>query len=69
MHSSGPVGYGVSVDHLRGMAGILQFQEHVGDITTPYDRDAVVKAFHWLKKILFLSPVRNTVCLFPNNNT
>ena len=49
VHSSGPIGYGVSVDHLRGMAGILQFQEHVGDITTPYDRDAVVKAFHWLK--------------------
>ena len=33
VHSSGPIGYGVSIDHLRGMAGILQFQKHIGDIT------------------------------------
>ena len=50
VHSSGPIGYGVSIDHLRGMAGILQFQKHIGDITAPYDREAVLKAFHWLKK-------------------
>ena len=35
VHSSGPIGYGVSIDHLRGMAGILQFQKHIGDITVP----------------------------------
>ena len=40
----------MSIDHLSGMAGILQFQEHVGDITAPYDGEAVVNAFHWLKK-------------------
>ena len=45
VHSSVPIGYGVSIDHLRGMTGILQFQDHVGDITAPYDREAVVKAF------------------------
>ena len=50
VHSSGRLGYGVSIDLLRGMAGILQFQEHVGDITAPYDREAVVKAFCWLKR-------------------
>ena len=32
------------------MAGILQFQKHIGDITVHYDREAVLKAFHWLKK-------------------
>ena len=45
VHSSGPIGYGVSIDHLRGMAGILQFQKHIGDITVPYDREAVLKPF------------------------
>ena len=40
----------MSIGHLRGMAGILQFQKHIGDITVPYDREAVLKAFHWLKK-------------------
>ena len=43
VHSSGPIGYGVSIENLRGMAGILQFQEHVRDITAPYDRVVVVK--------------------------
>ena len=50
VHSSRPNGYGVSIDHLRGMARILQFQEHDGDITAPYSREAVVKAFCWLKR-------------------
>ena len=52
MHSSGPIGYGVytSSEGPPGMAGILQFQKHIGDITVPYDREAALKAFHWLKK-------------------
>ena len=50
VHSSGPIGHGVSIDHLRCMAVILQFQKHFGDITVPYDREAVLKAFRWLKK-------------------
>ena len=50
MHSSDPIGYGVSTDHLRRMEGILQLQKHIGDIIAPYDREAVLKAFHWLKK-------------------
>ena len=31
------------------MTGILQFQKLIGDITVPYDKGAVLKAFHWLK--------------------
>ena len=27
VYSSGPIGYGVSIDHLRDMAGILQFKK------------------------------------------
>ena len=72
VHSSGPIGYGVSIDHLRGMAGILQFQKHIGDITVPYDREAVLKAFHWLKKNnplygQFLAQL-GTLCLLSNND-
>jgi hypothetical protein len=49
------------------MAEILQFQKHIGDITVPYDREAVLKAFHWLKKnisIIIYGSIRNTMLTF-----
>ena len=39
----------MSIGNLRGMAGILNFKSTL-ETTVPYDRDAVLKAFHWLKK-------------------
>ena len=35
------------IDHLRGMAGILQFQKHIGDITVPYDREGSIQSLDW----------------------
>ena len=53
------------------MAGILQFQKHIGDITVPYDREAVLKAFHWLKKNnplyeQFLAQLETLYAYFPS---
>ena len=60
----------MSIDHLRGMAGILQFKMHIGDIIVAHDREAILKAFHWLKKIIpymnnFLSQKH---CLLSNDD-
>ena len=50
-HNSGQVSYSVRVNHLRGMAGILQLGEsHGGDITASFNREVVVKALQWLRK-------------------
>ena len=58
------------MDQLRGMGGILQFQEHSGDITAPYDREAVVWAFHWLKSNNPLyQQFRDIVLLLSHNNS
>ena len=46
MHSSGPIGYGISIDHWQGYFNF----KNILETSAPYDREAVVKAFHWLKK-------------------
>ena len=74
VHSSGSIGYGVSIDHLRGMAGILQFQKHIGYVTVPYDREAILKAFHWLKKNnplyeQFLAQLETLYAYFPTTTS
>lgn len=51
VHCSGKVGFSMNTAHLRGMAGMLKFGDpSEGDITAPYNRENVLRAFQWLRK-------------------
>ena len=51
VHCSGKMGFSMNTAHLKGMAGILKFGDpSEGDITAPYNREAVLTAFSWLRK-------------------
>ena len=52
--------YSVTVDHLKGIAGLLQFEEHSGDITAPYDKEAVLPLY-----TLLLAQLETLYCYFP----